>query len=142
VQVLQDSLATPAGCLFSCWTVATGELHWSAAKRVLFTYWTAVRDVFPDAWGRTPARSRLMHSAGLRAMGRLMNRVMATVDVASPRAASQVRRELEKVAPICRWTRGSWEQLDGLRWNELQNVPAHVRMLSNLLVRQYVGGQP
>lgn len=141
VQVLQDSLATPAGCLFSCWNVATGELHARAARRVLFLYWTAVRSVFPDAWGLPPARSRLMHSAGLRAMGRLMNRVMASVDPSSPHAARQVKRELEKVAPVCRWTRGSWEELGGMRWNELQNVPAHVRMLSNLLVRAYVEGQ-
>ena len=25
-----------------------------------------------------------------------------------------------------------------MRWNELQNVPAHVKMLSNLLVRHYL----
>jgi len=139
VQVLQDSLATPAGCLFSCWNVATGELHWPAAKRVLFLYWTAVREIFPDAWGLPPARSRLMHSVGLRAMGRLMNRVMASVDPTSPHASRQVRRELERVAPICRWTRGSWEGLDGMRWNEVQNLPAHVRKLSNLLIRRYLG---
>lgn len=141
VQMLQDSLATPAGCLFAYRNLATGELDWSGARRVLLVYWTAVQRVFPDAWGLPPTRSRLMHSVGLRAMGRLMNRVMASVDPHSPSAARHVRRELEKIAPICHWTRGSWEQLGGLRWNELQNVPAHVRMLSNLLVRQYVEGQ-
>jgi hypothetical protein len=82
-----------------------------------------------------------MHSVGLRAMGRLMNRVMASVDPHSTSAGRHVRRELEKIAPICHWTRGSWDGLGGLRWNELQNIPAHVRMLSNLLVRQYVEGQ-
>lgn len=141
VQMLQDSLATPAGCLFAYRNLATGELDWSGARRVLLVYWTAVQRVFPDAWGLPPTRSRLMHSVGLRAMGRLMNRVMASVDPHSPSAARHVRRELEKIAPICHWTRGSWEQLGGLRWNELQNVPGHVRMLSNLLVRQYVEGQ-
>jgi DGQHR domain-containing protein len=138
VQVLQDSLATPAGCLFSYWNVATGELHWAAARRVLFVYWSAVRDVFPEAWGLPPSRSRLMHSAGLRAMGRLMNRVMASVDASSPQAVRHTRRELEKVSSACHWTRGTWDELGGLRWNELQNIPSHVRMLSNLLVRRYV----
>lgn len=81
-----------------------------------------------------------MHSVGLRAMGRLMNRLMAGIDAQSPRAERQVRSELEKIAPMCRWTRGSWEDL-GLRWNELQNVPAHVRTISNLIVRRYTESQ-
>lgn len=79
-----------------------------------------------------------MHSVGLRAMGRVMNRVMASIDTSSPSAARQVRREIEKIAPICHWTRGSWDQLGGMRWNELQNIPVHVKMLSNLLVRHYL----
>lgn len=140
VQVLQDSLATPAGCLFSYRNLATGELDWHGARRVLLLYWTAVKRVFPDAWGLPPTQSRLMHSVGLRAMGRLMNRVMASIDPHSPAAGRYARRELEKIAPICHWTHGSWDAL-GLRWNELQNIPAHVRMLSNLLVRRYVEGQ-
>jgi hypothetical protein len=69
-----------------------------------------------------------------------MNRLMSGIDAQSPRAERQVKAELEKIAPLCRWTRGSWEDL-GLRWNELQNVPAHVRMLSGFLVRQYVEGR-
>jgi DGQHR domain-containing protein len=138
VQILQDSLATPAGCLFSYRNLATGSVDWSGARRLLLLYWTAVRSVFPDAWGLPPTRSRLMHSVGLRAMGRLMNRVMASIDVSSPAAAREVKREVEKIASICHWTRGSWDQLDGMRWNELQNVPAHVKMLSNLLVRHYL----
>lgn len=140
VQVLQDSLATPAGCLFAYRNLATGDLDWGGARRVLLVYWSAVQQVFPEAWGLPPTRSRLMHSVGLRAMGRLMNRLMASVDPHSPSASRHVRRELERIAPICRWTRGSWDEL-GLRWNELQNVPAHTRMLSSLLVRQYVENQ-
>lgn len=140
VQILEDSLATPAGCLFAYRNLATGELDWNGARRVLLVYWTAVQHVFPDAWGLSPSRSRLMHSVGLRAMGRLMNRLMASVDPHSPQAVRLVRRELERVAPVCRWTGGSWDEF-GLRWNELQNVPSHVRMLSSLLVRQYVEAQ-
>lgn len=137
VQVIQDSLASPAGCLFAYRNLATGDLDWNGAKRLLLVYWSAVRSTFPEAWGLPPSRSRLMHSVGLRAMGRLMNRLMPSVDPQSPRAERQVKRELERIAPLCRWTRGSWEDF-GLRWNELQNVPAHVRMLSGLLVRHYV----
>lgn len=140
VQVIQDSLASPAGCLFAYRNLATGDLDWHGARRLLLLYWSGVRSAFPEAWGLPPSRSRLMHSVGLRSMGRLMNRLMASIDAQSPRAERQVKAELEKIAPLCCWTRGSWEGL-GLRWNELQNVPAHVRMLSGFLVRQYVEGR-
>jgi hypothetical protein len=105
---------------------------------VLVVYWSAVQRVFPDAWGQPPARSRLMHGAGIRAMGRLMDRVMAGINARDARASAQAERELRRVAPMCRWTEGAWEGLNGLEWNEVQNVPRHVRALSNLLIRAYV----
>lgn len=109
-------------------------------RRVLLTYWGAVRETFPDAWALPPSKSRLMHSAGLRAMGRLMDRVMATVDPADKRAAGRVRHSLAQLRPVCRWTSGTWTDLR-LAWNEVQNVPGHVRMLSNYLIRAYVDAQ-
>src|SRR4051794_6882024 len=45
--------------------------------RVLVGFWGAVREVFPEAWGRPPTESRLMHSAGIAAMSVLMDRVMS-----------------------------------------------------------------
>ena len=80
VQVLEESLTSPAGCLFPYRNVATGETDFDGVRAVLLTYWCAVRDTFPAAWGLSPKKSRLMHSAGLRAMGRLMDRIMAAVD--------------------------------------------------------------
>ena len=136
MKVLQESLATPAGCLFAYRNLATGELDFVGARRVLLLYWNAVKQTFPAAWGIPPSRSRLMHSVGLRAMGRLMNRVMSTVDVGRSTAATAVRRDLERIRPLCRWTSGSWEDLDGMRWNELQNVPTHIRRLSDLILRK------
>jgi DGQHR domain-containing protein len=135
MQVIQESLSHPSGCLFAYRNLATGETDFGSVRHLLFVYWTAVRDTFPDAWGKPSTQSRLMHSAGLRAMGKLMDRIMATVDVGRADALLRVRRELASLAPICRWTSGRWEALNGLRWNELQNIPAHVRMLSNLLLR-------
>jgi hypothetical protein len=81
-----------------------------------------------------------MHSAGLLAMGKLMDRAMsaATVDA---RLDQRLRRELAKLKPKCRWTGGTWEELSGgLAWNELQNVPSHVRMLTEFLQRVYLAG--
>ena len=43
VRILEDSLATPAGCLFSYRNLATGDVDWDGARRVLLLYWSAVR---------------------------------------------------------------------------------------------------
>ena len=141
VRILQESLASPSGCLFAYRNLATGELDSEGARRVLLLYWNAVKQTFPDAWGVAPTRSRLMHSVGLRAMGRLMNRLMAGIEMGRPGAGNAVRKELERIRPLCHWTGGSWEGLDGMRWNELQNVPTHVRMLSDLILRHWLESQ-
>jgi len=70
-------------------------------------------------------------------MGRLMDRILAGMDPRQPDAADLVRAELALVAPYCRWTSGTWEDL-GLRWNEVQNLSKHMQELSNYLIRVYV----
>jgi hypothetical protein len=70
-------------------------------------------------------------------MGRLMDRVMAGFHPRETELRVRVEEELAKVAPVCRWTAGRWEQLE-LDWKEIQNVPRHLRQLSNLLVRAYL----
>ncbi|MDI1450826.1 DGQHR domain-containing protein DpdB [Polyangium sp. 6x1] len=141
IQVLQESFGNPSGCLFSYRNIATGETDFESIRKLLFMYWQAVKDAFPHAWGVPATQSRLMHGAGLRAMGKLMDRVMASVNVDAHNTPQVVRRELARIAPICRWTSGTWEDLGGLKWNELQTVPNHIRMLSNYLVRAYLDGR-
>lgn len=138
VRMVEESLSTPSGCLFPYRNVATGETDSDAICAALVTYWSGVKRVFPDAWGKPAHQSRLMHGAGIRAMGRLMDRVMAGVNPRHPKAADAVTRELRRIAPACRWTTGAWEELNGLAWNDVENTPRHVRVLSNYLVRAYV----
>ena len=57
-----------------------------------------------------------------------------------PNAGDQVQADLARIAPHCRWTRGTWDGL-GLRWNEIQNVPKHINELSNYLVRTHLALQ-
>ena len=101
--------------------------------RALVLYWSAVRDAFPEAWARTPSESRLMHSAGIRAMGMLMDPIMLRAD-SSPHPDVDVRASLSRVAPHCRWTDGVWEGL-GWRWNEVQSTPQHVARLGEHLAQ-------
>ena len=75
-----------------------------------------------------------MHSAGLIAMGVLMDKIYSRLTADASDVA--VRGELEKVAPVCRWTKGTWEGL-GIAWNEVQNTPQDIKKLQAALVRAY-----
>jgi DGQHR domain-containing protein len=138
VKMIEDSLTNPSGCLFPFRNFATGEYNHSAIWAILTIYWTAVRETFPEAWGRTPTESRLMHGVGIRSMGKLMDRVMSVVDVSQEDALKNVEVELSKIAPVCRWTSGEWEGIGNVRWDELQNLHKHFGMLSNFLIRNYL----
>lgn len=101
--------------------------------RTLITYWSAVRDIFQNAWGKPPTESRLMHSAGIRALGALMDQVMLRAD-SSPNPEVEVRESLARLAPYCAWTEGTWPNLDW-RWNEVQSTGQHITRLSEFLIR-------
>lgn len=139
LSLIKSSLSNPLGALAPFKSVGReGGGDVAGMYRILTTYWSAVKAAFPDAWGKDPKQSRLMHSAGLMAMGLLMDAIYARLPPNSEVAA--VQRELEKVAPSCRWTKGTWETL-GLAWNELQNTPPHVKKLQDTLVRAYAASK-
>ena len=74
-----------------------------------------------------------MHSAGIQAMGVLMDRIMTRLHgQQDPR--NEIGQSLRRLRSHCHWTAGTWEGL-GLKWNEVQNVPKHIRGLSDHLVR-------
>lgn len=107
---------------------------------VLQHYWSAVKDTFPDAWGRKPKESRLMHGAGIVSVGNLMDHIAAK----RPRRSdipSKIffRKHLAKVKPSCAWTRGKWQfgPDDQRPWNQLQNTRQDVELLTDYLQRAY-----
>lgn len=139
LSVIKNSVSNPLGALAPFKSVGReGGADVAEMYRILTTYWSAVKAVFPDAWGKDPKQSRLMHSAGLMGMGLLMDAIYARLPPDSQVAA--VQRELEKVASFCRWTQGTWETL-GLAWNEVQNTPPHVKKLQDALVRAYAASK-
>lgn len=137
VEALRESIESPSGVLFPYRNIAAGTTDTEGIRKVLLTYWQAVRNTFPGAWGLAPTESRLMGGVGIRAMGRLMERVMAHVDVHESDPVKKAEAELALVAGQCRWTSGTWEEL-GLPWNEVQNTPRHISNLSNFLARAYL----
>lgn len=138
IRMLEHSLQDTGGCLFPHRDMNSGETDFTQIRKVLHLYWGAVRATWPEAWGLTPTRSRLMHSAGLLAMGRLMDRLMWGISPNDAEAEQTIRAALARLKPHCHWTSGHWVELEGLEWNQVQNLPNHVRMLSNHLIRTYM----
>ncbi|MGK5533409.1 DGQHR domain-containing protein DpdB [Streptomyces sp. URMC 129] len=139
LQAITASLS-PFGVLFPYKDLSSGTIDTSTIRKILVVYWTAVRDTFPDAWGISPNKSRLMHGVGIRSMGQLMDRVMERVmfevDINSDEAYSKVMGELAVIEPYCRWTKGRWPEIN-YNWNELENITKHINILSNYLIRVY-----
>lgn len=136
IEAIRHNLRPPMGALSQYRRSATAEGGGSdpdAMYQTLVLYWSAVRDAFPDAWGKPPSESRLMHSAGIRAMGTLMDPIMLRAD-SSPSSEDEIRKSLARIAPHCFWTEGVWEEL-GWRWNEVQSTSHHINRLSDHLIR-------
>lgn len=114
-------------------TTSDGHADVEGMYRVMCVYWSAVKKVFPEAWGLRPQESRLMHSAGIQAMGVLMDRIMPRMHQTA-NVSEEVEKCLRRIAPYCSWTDGTWEGI-GLQWNEIQNLPRHIKALAEYLVQ-------
>lgn len=112
-----------------------------AIERMLETlkrFWSAVAHVWPEGWNLPPRKSRLVHGAGILSLGFLM-------DAIADRQANRVPEEvdylldLEKIRESCHWTSGTWHLVSGSqrKWNEIQNVPKDIELLSTYLRREY-----
>ena len=133
IQIIKKSISSPLGALaqFKGFGSETSDVN--GMYKTLIIYWNEVKGVFSDAWGLPPTKSRLMHSAGISAMGVLMDKIIARTQ-ASPDPAKEIRASLEKIAPYCHWISGTWRGI-GLKWDEIQNVNSHVRALSDYLIK-------
>jgi DGQHR domain-containing protein len=136
VEGIRESLKSPSGALYLYRNIAAGTTDTEGIRRLLIAYWTGVRNTFPEAWGRPPTESRLMHGVGIRAMSRLLDHVMVHVNLRGKEPAAAVERELANIAALCRWTDGTWEEL-GRPWNALQNTTRDISELANYLMRAY-----
>jgi DGQHR domain-containing protein len=138
VEMIRDRVQEASGCLFPYRNVSTGETDTEVVLRVLIAYWSAVRSTFPTAWGLPPTKSRLMHGAGIKAMGNLMDAIIGRLNPFSPELRTAVEGELARIAPLCRWTDGNWEGLQNLPWNQVENTGRSIKLISNYLLREYL----
>ena len=108
--------------------------------RVLIQFWSAVKELFPDAWHLPPRESRLTHGAGIVSMGFLMDGMAFRLKQADRILATHLfRAELEPIASELAWIDGVWKFAPGmtLPWREIQNTNRHIDLLTNYLIRIY-----
>ena len=134
IGIVEKSMRQGVLSAYSGNTLADTDIE-SAANVVSF-FFSAVREVWPDAWEGSPRTSRLVHGAGLYAMGTLMDTLMLDIDVDAGRALNKVRRRLGTIKDCCAWTSGRWPSLR-CEWNELQNTSQDKRRLAEHLVKQF-----
>jgi DGQHR domain-containing protein len=133
VEAIKASVNSPLGALSPHKGGGGSPADLEAMYQQLVAFWGAAKEAFPSAWGLPPTRSRLMHSAGIRAMGYLMDRLVARTQGVGDQSKAMLAA-LRAIRPGCAWTEGSWEGL-GLAWDEVQSVPRHIKGLADLLIR-------
>jgi DGQHR domain-containing protein len=137
LRMLENSLSD--GVLYRYRDNATNDPDEESMLKVLKAFWKAAATVFPKAWGLPPAKSRLMHGAGIIAMGYLMDAIGERLRDGGTPEEDHFRQDLLPLVDVCRWTDGYWNFGPGVqrKWNEVQNTPKDIQMLSNYLMVQY-----
>ncbi len=137
LRMLENSLTD--GALYRYRDPDTGEGDAEAMLTLLTDYWSAVRAVFPHAWGLPPRRSRLMHGVGILSLGYLMDAITDRHWRTRTPRTGDFAHDLNQLVDLCHWTSGTWDLGANTHrhWNELQNIPRDIRLLTNHLLFQY-----
>ena len=130
IESIKRSINDPLGALAQYKGIGNGSSDSQAMYDTLLLFWNAVKDIFPEAWSLPPLQSRLTHSAGIRAMGVLMDRLLLRYQ----NQPEKVNTALKNMVPFCCWTEGVWADI-GMGWNAIQNVTKHVRLLTDQLIK-------
>jgi DGQHR domain-containing protein len=133
IKSIRGSLSNALGALAPFKGTAETPADIPQMYAILSSFWAAARDAFPKAWARPPTESRLMHSAGIEAMGVLMDRLMSRAP-GDDDLYSHAFRALNRMAPHCHWTSGRWPELQR-DWNDIQNTGRDIKLLSTHLAR-------
>jgi hypothetical protein len=137
LKMLEQSLSD--GALYRFTGESRGLDDIDGMVKLLSDYWHAVGDVFPTDWVLPPKKSRLLHGAGIIALGLLMDAICDRWKTGMP-IEEEFADELKKIAPLCHWSEGTWTL--GLpeqerRWCDIQNTSKDIALLSGYLVAQY-----
>ncbi|GMM91163.1 DGQHR domain-containing protein DpdB [Vibrio fortis] len=113
---------------------------------LLNDYFRAVKEAFPDDWGKKPKESRLFHGAGIVALGQLFDEIFYSYEVNGGIGSffDFAKKRLVRLKPFCRWSSGSWDfgmDIDGQpivrKWNQIQNLSQDINLITDYLTRIY-----
>ncbi len=137
LRMLENSLSD--GVLYRFRGTDGGDGDPAPMLGILHAFWSAVAEVFTDAWGVNPRRSRLMHGAGIVSVGFLMDAIADRLRRTGLPTKQQFCDDLLPLREACRWTDGFWDFGPGMqrKWNEIQNTPKDIQVLANYLLVQY-----
>lgn len=133
VSTFQRQINQPVGALASFRSLDGGSTNPTAMYELIVQFWSEVKSAFPDAWGLPAEQSRLMHSAGISAIGALMDYLMPRARL-DPSPAEFFGKTLAAMAPYCAWTEGRWPDMDQA-WNQVESTAKDIRNLSDQLIR-------
>ena len=133
IEAFRRNLRPPLGALNQFKGLGNAPSDMDGMYKTIIVYWSKVKETFPEAWGIPSTKSRLMHSAGIRVMGELMDQVMLRAD-GSVDPVGEIKKSLDRIKPHCRWIEGTWEEL-GWNWNDVQSTGPHIRRLSDYLLQ-------
>jgi len=137
LKMLENSLSN--GALYTFRVPDTGAGDEDSMLSLLIDFWSAVRDVFDDAWDKPPRQSRLMHGVGIASLGFLMDAIFDRYSRERIPCKKDFENDLRELGDLCRWTHGFWDFGPGAqrKWNELQNTSRDIQLLTNYLLYQY-----
>jgi DGQHR domain-containing protein len=104
------------------------------AVQLVSEFFAAVESVFGPEWvGMTPRQSRLVHGAGLVAMGMVMDRLYYSDGALTQ---GQFVPALQALKEHTAWTSGQWHfsDTDIRPWNGIQNTPSDIDLLTRYLI--------
>lgn len=117
--------------------------------RILRESFIAVRDTWPDAWGKKPGESKLMHGAGLRSLASVVFEILDRLesqgfDLSNADAWAELRRQLKLLSERIVWTQEeaaaaplsvqtTWQEEIGLRQNTSQDITLLTQTLKEQL---------
>ena len=133
IETFRRNLKPPLGALSQYKIHQDVDADTDGMYKTLILYWSTVKDVFKHAWGKNPTESRLMHSAGIRSLGALMDQIMLRAE-SSSNPEIEIRDALLRIEPYCAWTEGTWSDLNW-KWNDVQSTGQHITKLSEFLIR-------
>jgi DGQHR domain-containing protein len=137
LKMLENSLSD--GVLYRYRDPDTGSGDVEAMLGTVKAFWDAAAATFKDAWNLPPARSRLVHGAGIVSMGFVMDAIGDRYHSEEALSRDHFYDNLQALAPVCRWTSGYWEfgPMVQRKWNEIQNTSKDIKLLANYLLLQY-----